>query len=69
MTGDAALLGKNTGMDAEQQKLTWVKFRGVEGTRRDAEKEISLAIGAIRELPWDTAFFAELAQSMATRKQ
>ena len=69
VTGDAALLGKNTGMDAEQHKLTWVKFRGVEGTRRDAEKEISLAIGAIRELPWDTAFFAELAQSMATRKQ
>lgn len=69
VTGDAALLGKNTGMDAEQHKLTWVAFRGVEGTRRDAETEISLAIAAIRELPWDTAFFAELAQSMATRKQ
>ncbi len=69
VTGDAALLGKNTGMDAEQHKLTWVTFRGVDGTRSDAEKEIGLALEDIRELPWDTAFFEELAESMATRKQ
>ena len=69
VTGDAALLGKNTGMDAEQNKMTWVTLRGVEGTRRDAEREIGLAIEAIRKLPWDTAFFTELAESMVNRKQ
>ena len=30
--GDAALLGKNTGMDAALDKMTWVALKGVEGT-------------------------------------
>ena len=36
--GDAALMGKNTGMDAEQHKMTWVALKGVEKTREDAER-------------------------------
>ena len=69
VTGDAARLGKNTGMDAQQNKLTWVTLRGVEGTREDAEQEIGLALDALDELPWDTGFFEKLARDTATRKQ
>ena len=68
VTGDAALLGKNTGMDAALDKLTWVALKGVEGTARDAEEQVNLAIQALDSMPWDTAFFKDLAQSMTTRK-
>ena len=68
VTGDAALLGKNTGMDAELNKLTWVALKGVEGTAKDAEEQVALAEKALEKLPWDTSFFKELAQSTLTRK-
>ena len=68
VTGDAALLGKNTGMDAALDKLTWVALKGVEGTARDAEEQVNLAIRALDSMPWDTSFFKELAQGMTSRK-
>ena len=67
VTGDAALLGKNTGMDQEKHKLTWVALRGVEKTREDAEKEIRLALEALAGLPGDTGFFRRLAEETLTR--
>ena len=48
VVGDAAALGKNTGMDAALGKLTWVALRGVEETRRDAAEHIRLACGALK---------------------
>ena len=68
VTGDAALLGKNTGMDAALDKLTWVALRGIEGTARDAEEQVALAEKALDNLPYDTAFFRDLAASMTSRK-
>lgn len=68
VTGDAALLGKNTGMDAALDKLTWVALKGVEGTAKDAEEQVALAEKALDALPYDTAFFRGLAQSTLTRK-
>ena len=68
VTGDAALLGKNTGMDAALDKLTWVALKGVEGTAKDAEEQVALAEKALDNLPYDTAFFRDLAQSTLTRK-
>ena len=68
VTGDAALLGKNTGMDAALDKLTWVALKGIEGTAKDAEEQVALAEKALDNLPYDTAFFRDLAQSTLTRK-
>ena len=68
VTGDAALLGKNTGMDAALDKLTWVALKGVEGTAKDAEEQVALAEKALDNLPYDTSFFRDLAQSTLTRK-
>ena len=68
VTGDAALLGKNTGMDAALDKLTWVALKGVEGTAKDAEEQVALAMKALDALPYDTSFFRDLAQSTLTRK-
>lgn len=68
VTGDAALLGKNTGMDAELNKLTWVALRGVEGTEKDAAEQAGLAEKALDSLPWGHGFFTELARNTLVRK-
>ena len=69
VTGDAAMLGKNTGMDAELNKMTWVALRGVEGTARDAAEQVELALKALEKLPWEHGFFTELAAGIATRRK
>jgi geranylgeranyl diphosphate synthase type II len=67
--GDAALMGKKTGADAEQNKMTWVTLRGTEGTKKDAAEQAELAIRAIDRLPWEHAFFTELARGTVSRNQ
>lgn len=69
ITGDTALLGKRTGADAEQNKMTWVALHGVEGTKKDAAEQAGLAAQAIGRLPWEHGFFTELARETVTRKQ
>ena len=69
VTGDTALLGKKTGADAEQNKMTWVTLRSVEGTQKDAEEQAELAIRAVDRMPWEHAFFTELARGTVSRKQ
>ena len=68
VTGDAVLLGKNTGMDAALDKLPWVALKGIEGTAKDAEEQVALAEKALDALPYETTFFRDLAQSTLTRK-
>ncbi|MCR5296061.1 MAG: polyprenyl synthetase family protein [Clostridiales bacterium] len=63
--GDAAQMGKNTGMDGN--KMTWVALRGIEGTERDAREEIDKAVRALKKLPGDTAFFADFARGILDR--
>ena len=65
VTGDPAVLGKNTGMDA--RKMTWVALRGMDGARQDAEAHIDAAIAALKTLPWDTAFFENMARASPDR--
>ena len=68
VTGDAATLGKNVGMDAREEKMTWVALRGLEGTKQDARRESDLACGALNRLEhMDTAFFGDLVQSLLDR--
>ena len=69
VTGDTALLGKKTGADAEQNKLTWVALRSVEGTQKDAEEQAELAIRAVDRMLWEHDFFTELARGTVSRKK
>ncbi len=69
VTGDTALLGKKTGADAEQNKMTWVALRSVEGTQKDAEEQAELAIRAVDRMPWEHDFFTELARGTVSRKK
>ena len=65
VTGDPALLGKRTGMD--EQKLTWVALKGMDGARKDAEAHVDAALEAMEDLPWDTSFFENLARASLKR--
>lgn len=67
LEGDAALLGKNTGMDAALGKLTWPAVRGAEGTRRDAAEHIAEAAHSIGCFGDRAAFLQELAESTLNR--
>ena len=69
VTGSSDKMGKSAGKDREQNKMTWVALKGVEGTTGDARKEIKLAKEALRSLPWDTGTFAALADSLPGRAQ
>ena len=67
--GDAALMGKNTGMDAALGKLTWVAAVGVEQTRRDAREHIRQAMDALGIFGESMNFLKDLAQSTLMRVQ
>ena len=69
VTGDEDKLGKSVGKDQEQNKMTWIALRGIDGTREDVHREISAAKAALASLPWDTGFFADFADSLQERKQ
>ena len=65
--GDAALMGKNTGMDSALDKMTWVALRGAEGTEKDAAEQVELAVQALNKLPWEHGFFEKLVRGVITR--
>lgn len=66
--GDAALLGKQTGMDAQRGKMTWPALMGVEASReRSAHlwNEAEKALEMFGDKAW---FMHEFARQMRTRK-
>ncbi len=67
--GDAALMGKNTGMDAQLGKLTWIAVHGLAQTRTDAQAHIREALTACNIFGESKKFFKTLAQSTLSRLQ
>ena len=66
--GDAAVLGKQTGMDAQRGKMTWPALVGVEGAKaRSAQlwDEAEKALEIFGEHAW---FMRGFAQQLRTRK-
>ena len=66
--GDAALLGKQTGMDAQRGKMTWPALFGVNAAKeRSARRgdEAEEAISAFGERAW---FMREFARQLRARK-
>ena len=61
VTGNEDQLGKSTGKDLEENKMTWVALKGIKGT------EIRLAQEALKTLPWDTGFFSSFAKNLQGR--
>ena len=67
-TGDAAVLGKNVGVDAEHQKNTFMTFYSVKEAQFYADRLTEDAIRAIKKYP-DSDALCSLAKWLATRKK
>ena len=65
--GDAAVMGKKTGLDAQAGKQTWVELRGIEGTREDLQRVTGEAVEALDIFGEQGNFFRDLAQNMLHR--
>ena len=61
-------LGKSIGKDAANDKLTAVSAYGLEGAKQRAGMLADKARNALGKIPADTAFFAELLESMLNRE-
>ncbi len=67
--GDAAVLGKRTGLDEQAGKQTWIALRGVSGTREDIRRTTDEAVEALDLFGEDGKFFKDLALKMLHRVQ
>lgn len=67
--GDAAVLGKRTGLDDQAGKQTWIALRGVNGTKADLERTTDEAISALHIFGTSGNFFKDLALKMLHRVQ
>jgi geranylgeranyl pyrophosphate synthase len=67
-TGDVATLGKNTGMDEERQKNTFLSFYSVSEAEFYASQLTQRAIDAIRRYP-DSDALRSLAEWLAARNK
>ncbi|MCL6516206.1 farnesyl diphosphate synthase [Alicyclobacillus sp.] len=67
VSGDPAVLGKQTGADERQQKLTYPSLVGLEATRRMAEDRLAVAIGALRDAGVEAPLLVGLAEYVVRR--
>lgn len=67
VTGDAAIMGKNSHSDGS--KMTWVSVKGAEQTELDAAKEIETAKEILKRMPWDASFLNDFADTIISRKK
>lgn len=65
--GDAALMGKQTGMDAQRGKMTWPSLVGVEEARASSRGLWDRAIASLSPLGERAWFLAEFAQKLRVR--
>jgi len=67
--GDAALLGKQTGMDAQRGKMTWPSLFGIEESRRRSRELWQIAEEAIACFGDCAWFLREFARQLKERKK
>ncbi len=67
VTGSTEIMGKAAGSDREQNKMTWITLRGIDHTTEDAMEEVLKAKESLKSLPWETGFFARIADDLLTR--
>lgn len=67
LQGNVALLGKQTGMDAQRGKMTWPAVFGEERARLEAKHLIGEAVDAMSDFGEKAEFLRRLAQETLTR--
>jgi geranylgeranyl pyrophosphate synthase len=65
--GDASILGKPVGQDAENNHSTFVSILGQEGAKKELWEHYCLAIEVLQEVPRNTAFLKHLMNYIVNR--
>lgn len=68
VTQSAEKMGKATGKDAEQGKLTYPGLLGIDGTRAEIDKLLTQAIDALNDFDAKADPLREMANKLATRE-
>lgn len=66
-TGESAVLGKSTGKDAAQNKLTWLNMFGLEQSHLDARTHTKLACESIASGFDNASYLVKIAQQFLDR--
>jgi len=69
ITGNAAELGKSTGNDEKNQKLTYVSVHGLEKSVQDVKKLSDDAVEILQKIPNRSEFLEQLVISLTTRRK
>ncbi|WP_429747499.1 polyprenyl synthetase family protein [Bacillus salipaludis] len=67
--GDRILLGKPVGIDAENNRSTFVSILGLEGARKAMWEHYCLAIEALQDVPRNITFLKHLLNYMVNRER
>lgn len=65
---DAATLGKTAGKDAAQGKLTWPALVGVDEARREARRQLEIALDNAGMIPGPANYLGEIARYVCDRR-
>ena len=66
--GSTEALGKPAGSDSQNEKSTYVSLLGLEKAKAAADELTRKAVEALRQFPGDTAYLADLAETLSSRK-
>lgn len=69
VTGSLEVLGKPTGSDEKNHKLTYVTMHGLEESKRQVEALSGEAVGILRTFPHRNAFLETLAEQLIYREK
>ena len=65
--GDAKLLGKTLGKDAEQEKCNYVCVHGLDAARNELHRLTTESINAIKKYGYDATYFIDMAKQLESR--
>lgn len=69
VTSSLEVLGKETGSDAKNQKVTYVSLNGLERAKEDVRRMSEEAMEGLRALPVRNTFLEELIRNLITREK
>ena len=69
VTGSAEVLGKQTGSDEKNHKVTYVSLNGIEKSRKDVERLSGEALETLRGFPERSEFLEQLVESLINRRK
>ena len=69
VTGSAEVLGKQTGSDEKNHKVTYVSLNGIEKSRKDVERLSGEALETLRSFPKRSEFLEQLVESLINRRK